>query len=124
MVARFCGANLVACMTPTDGAANAAILQRIVETVRDAGYDVLELPAPPALHDPDGAPLPASYCNFYIANAAVVVPSYGAPQDAAALELLAQAFPDREVIGLSAYDLLCGGGAFHCVTQPQPFRNE
>ena len=120
MVARFCGPGRVACMVPDESTANPAVLERIAEELVSAGYELVELPGPPILHDRDDAPLPASYCNFYVANAAVIVPTYEVPQDSIALARLADAFPGREVVGLSAYDLLCGGGAFHCVTQPQP----
>ena len=75
--------------------------------------------APGPVHAPDGSPLPATYCNFYVANEAIIVPSYGVPQDAAALARIAETFPTRQVVGLDASDLLCGGGAFHCATQPQ-----
>ena len=62
----------------------------------------------------------SSYANFYIANRAVIVPTYGVPEDEDALREISNAFPKREVIGLPGRDLLWGGGAFHCVTQPQP----
>jgi agmatine deiminase len=120
MVARFVAPNTVLCMKATAGAPNAAVLDSIERTLRASGLTVLELPAPSAISAPDGAPLPASYCNFYIANEAVIVPTYGIPEDQTALGELANAFPGREVIGLPAADLLWGGGAFHCVTQAQP----
>ena len=120
MVARFAAPNTVLCMKATAGAPNAEVLDSIERTLRASGLTILELPAPSAIAAPDGAPLPASYCNFYIANEAVIVPTYGIPEDQAALGELANAFPGRKVIGLPAADLLWGGGAFHCVTQAQP----
>lgn len=120
MVARFAPDGIVLCMAPDPGAPNARVLDEIVRDIRRAGLPTLELPAPPAVYARDGAPLPATYCNFYVANQAVIVPSYEVPTDARALAVLREAFPDRDAIGLPARDLLCGGGAFHCVTQPQP----
>jgi len=120
MIARFTSDNTVLCMGPRKDAPNATVLRDIVVALRDAELAVHELPAPSALADAEGAPLPASYCNFYVANDAVVVPTYGLPEDEAALEVVREAFGGREAIGLPARDLLCGGGAFHCATQPQP----
>lgn len=120
MIARFVAEDTVICMTPNPAAPNAGVLGSIERELRESGLNVLDLPAPLALRAPDGAPLPASYCNFYIANAAVIVPIYGTLEDDAALREIQNAFPGREVIGLAAADLLWGGGAFHCVTQSQP----
>ena len=80
---------------------------------------ILTLPTPePIFHQ--GQRLPASYANFYIGNAAVLVPSFAQATDAAALATLRPLFPQRRVIGIDAVDLVWGLGAFHCVTQQQP----
>jgi agmatine deiminase len=68
----------------------------------------------------DGQRLPASYANFYIANKIVLVPTFSDPADRAALNTLAGLFPDREVIGIAARDLVLGLGTLHCMTQHQP----
>ena len=120
MIARFAAPDAVFCMKAAPGTPNAEVLDSIERDLRASGLTVLELPAPRAVAGPDGAPLPTSYCNFYIANEAVIVPVYEIPEDRPALREIANAFPGREVIGLRAADLLWGGGAFHCVTQPQP----
>jgi agmatine deiminase len=119
MIARFVSSDTVVCMRPEGDVPNAELLRETRATLAEAGLRIVDLPAPGPVHAPDGAPLPASYCNFYVANAAVIVPSYGVPEDAAALARVAETFPTRQVIGLRASHLLCGGGAFHCVTQPQ-----
>ena len=67
-----------------------------------------------------GQRLPASYANFYIANGLVLVPTFHDPRDRVALNILAEVFPDREVIGVQSVDLVWGLGTLHCMTQQQP----
>ena len=64
--------------------------------------------------------LPASYANFYISNAAVLVPTFNDPNDRIALGILAELFTGRPVIGIHAVDLVWGLGTLHCLTQQQP----
>lgn len=86
---------------------------------RGRGLEVIPLALPePVIYD--GQRLPASYCNFYIANGVVVAPQFDCPQDQAAMETLARLFPTRQVRGLRAVELVWGLGAFHCITQQQP----
>jgi agmatine deiminase len=87
--------------------------------LRAAGLEVLELPAPPRVRV-DGAPVPASYANFYLANGVVLVPSFGVAADDRALGLLGELFPGRQVIGIPSRELAVGLGALHCVTQQEP----
>jgi agmatine deiminase len=80
---------------------------------------IIELPMPaPVIFE--GRRLPASYGNFYIANGVVLVPVFNDPNDRIALDILADLFPDREVIGIYSGDLIWGFGAMHCMTQQQP----
>jgi agmatine deiminase len=80
---------------------------------------IIELPMPsPVIFD--GRRLPASYGNFYIANAVVLAPVFNDPNDRFALDILADLFPDRDVIGIYSGDLIWGFGAMHCMTQQQP----
>jgi agmatine deiminase len=81
--------------------------------------EVVPLPMPAPLFG-RGQWLPASYANFYIANAAVLVPTFNDPADRQALGILAELFPDRPVVGIHAVDLVWGFGALHCLTQQQP----
>jgi agmatine deiminase len=67
-----------------------------------------------------GQRLPASYANFYIANALVLAPVFGDPNDRVALNTLARLFPDRKVVGIYSRDLVLGLGTLHCMTQQQP----
>jgi len=80
---------------------------------------VLQLPMPAPIYY-EGTRLPASYANFYIGNRVVLLPVFDDPDDAIAKEVLAGAFPGREIVGIDAVDLVWGLGAFHCVTQQQP----
>ena len=68
----------------------------------------------------DGARFCRSYINFYLANRAVIAPSYGIPEDGAAHEILSRTFPDREVVMVDIGDIAIGGGGIHCITQQQP----
>ncbi len=81
--------------------------------------EVVPLPMPSPLYF-DGYRLPASYANFYIANAAVIVPTFNDPNDRVALGILGEFFRDRPVVGIHAVDLVLGFGSLHCLTQQQP----
>jgi agmatine deiminase len=80
---------------------------------------VVHLPFPRACYAL-GDRLPASYANFYIANGTVIVPTFNDANDRVALDILADLFPDRTVVGLHALDLVWGQGTLHCLTQQEP----
>ena len=80
---------------------------------------IIELPMPAPVSF-EGRRLPASYGNFYIANGVVLVPVFNDPNDRFALDILADLFPDRDVVGIYSGDLIWGFGAMHCMTQQQP----
>jgi agmatine deiminase len=81
--------------------------------------EVISLPMPsPVVFN--GQRLPASYANFYIGNAVVIVPTFNDPNDRIALGILSDLFPDRMVAGIHAVDLVLGQGTLHCLTQQQP----
>jgi agmatine deiminase len=81
--------------------------------------NIIELPMPGPQYF-DGRRLPASYANFYIANAAVIVPTFRCICDEMALEILSEVFSDRKVIGIDSVDLIWGLGSFHCLSQQEP----
>jgi len=82
-------------------------------------FTVVELPMPrPIVFRRQR--VPASYANFYIANGVVLVPTFHDANDRVALNILAQVFPGRDVIGVHSVDLIWGLGALHCMTQQQP----
>jgi agmatine deiminase len=89
---------------------------RLLRTMADR---VVTLPMPrPVSYG--GQRLPASYANFYVANGVVLVPTFHDPGDRTALATLSRLFPGRQVIGISAVDLVLGLGALHCMTMQQP----
>jgi len=96
-------------------------IRRLREATDQDGksISIVELPMPAPLFF-DGRRLPASYANFYIANGLVLVPVFNDPNDRFALDILADLFPDREVVGIYSGDLIWGLGAMHCMTQQQP----
>jgi agmatine deiminase len=81
--------------------------------------EVVPIPMPSPLHF-NGLRVPASYANFYIANACVIVPTFNDPRDRTALGILSELFADRPVVGIHAVDLVWGFGTLHCLTQQQP----
>jgi agmatine deiminase len=86
---------------------------------RGQGLEVAELPVPPTLAR-EGQPLPGSYANFYIANGVVLVPAYGGENDAIARAVIADCFPDRQIVPIDCRSLIVGLGALHCLTQQIP----
>jgi agmatine deiminase len=118
-LARFVAPGRVAIPTPAAGDPNAAVYQDAARRLADAGLDIVTLPSPGKVIR-DGEIIPASYMNFYIGNAAAVVPLYGAANDEAAVAAVQALFPDRKAVGLSADHVLTGGGSFHCISQQLP----
>ncbi|ACU02916.1 MULTISPECIES: agmatine deiminase family protein [Pedobacter] len=81
--------------------------------------NIVQLPMPsPVIHE--DTRLPASYANFYIANAAVIVPTFRDVNDEKALKIIQDVFPDRKVIGIDSTDIIWGLGSFHCLSQQEP----
>jgi agmatine deiminase len=131
-LARFTTANTIITVVEHDPAdVNYAPLQdnlrrlRAMRNRRGEPFTIATLPMPAPLYF-DGVRLPASYANFYIANGAVLMPSFGCSADQVAQTMLARQFPDRRVVAIPSADLVWGLGAIHCLTQqhPVPFRSE
>jgi agmatine deiminase len=125
-LARFVNPRTIVLCAEADPAdANYRPLQENRERLQGASLadgvrpDVVPLPMPaPVVFS--GQRLPASYANFYITNAAVLVPTFNDPHDRVALGTLAELFPDRPVVGIHALDLVWGLGTLHCMSQQQP----
>ncbi|MEP0713486.1 MAG: agmatine deiminase family protein [Algoriphagus sp.] len=81
--------------------------------------NVVELPMPGPVFFDDQR-LPASYANFYIANESVIVPTFRDKNDHKALDILADCFPTRRIVGIDSTDIIWGLGSFHCLSQQEP----
>ena len=117
--------TVVSCVEADPASENYEALRENIRRLRDATTEsgkplaTLDLPMPAPIYF-EGRRLPASYANFYIANGLVLVPVFNDPNDRIALDILADIFPDRDVVGIYCGDLIWGFGAIHCMTQQQP----
>jgi agmatine deiminase len=119
-LARFVNPRtIVLCEEKNPQDPNYAPLRENAERLQGSGFDVVPLPMPqPVLFN--GQRLPASYANFYVCNAAVLVPVFADPNDRIALGIFSELFKDREVVGIPARDLVWGLGTLHCLSQQEP----
>jgi len=125
-ITRFVAPDTVVTVVEADTAdPNYETLQENIRRLRGCSDEngnelaIVELPMPaPVVFE--GRRLPASYANFYVANGLVLVPVFNDPNDRIALDVMADVFPDREVVGVYSGDLIWGFGALHCMTQQQP----
>ncbi|HET6473130.1 MAG TPA: agmatine deiminase family protein [Pseudomonadales bacterium] len=117
--------TVVTVVEPNRADVNHAPLAENLERLRGVrlrdgrALSIVELPMPAPVHGSRGR-LPASYANFYIGNDVVIVPVFGVPQDARAIDALAQCFPTRRIVPIDARALVVGLGTFHCLTQQIP----
>ena len=117
--------TVVTCVDADPSSENYEALRENIRRLRDAATEdgrplaTIDLPMPGPVYF-EGRRLPASYANFYIANGLVLVPVFNDPNDRVALDILADIFPDREIVGIYCGDLIWGFGAIHCMTQQQP----
>jgi len=117
--------TVVTCVDADPSSENYEALRENIRRLRDAATEdgkplaTIDLPMPAPVYF-EGRRLPASYANFYIANGIVLVPVFNDPNDRVALDILADIFPDRDVVGIYCGDLIWGFGAIHCMTQQQP----
>ncbi len=92
---------------------------RKMRLINGRQLNIIELPMPdPVIHEDQR--LPASYANFYIANTAVIVPTYRSKKDEHVIRILEDCFPTRKIIGIDSTDLIWGLGSFHCLSQQEP----
>lgn len=123
---RFVNANTIITVVEDDpNDSNYHMLQDNLNRLKAAKLEdgstpnIVELPMPHRL-DFEGLRIPASYANFLIINKCVLVPTFNDSNDRKALNIIADCFPDREVIGISAIDLIWGFGTLHCLSQQIP----
>jgi agmatine deiminase len=126
-LARFCAPDHICYVSCPDVAdehysALAAMEEELQEFRQADGspYKLTALPWPDAIHDEDGERLPATYANFLIINGAVLLPVYDVPQDEQAIEIMAEIFPNREIIPINCRPLIHQHGSLHCVTMQIP----
>jgi agmatine deiminase len=117
--------TVVTCVDADPASENYEALRENIRRLRDAVTEdgnplaTIDLPMPAAVYF-EGRRLPASYANFYIANGVVLVPVFNDLNDRVALDILADIFPDRDMVPIYCGDLIWGFGAIHCMTQQQP----
>lgn len=117
---------VVAAVSYTSDDSNAphlAAQMRVLQEATDANgrpFEIVPLLTPPPRLI-QGRRVPESYCNFYLANGIVVLPTFGFREtDDRAASQLQELFPDRDIVRIDASDFILGLGAFHCATQQQP----
>lgn len=123
---RFVNENTVVTIVESDANdSNYKPLQDNLKRLQNAKLEdgkplnIIELPMPKRIIF-DGLVLPASYANFLILNNCVLVPTFNDTNDRIALNILAECFPNREIIGINAIDLIWGFGTLHCLSQQIP----
>lgn len=90
---------------------------RALRTADGQPFNLIELPLPAAIHDPDGERLPATYANYLVVNNGILVPSYGQPKtDLLASMMIGSAFPGRKVVQVDCRALIRQHGSLHCAT--------
>ena len=122
-LARFVAEGRVAIPEPGENDPNWQVYVHALRDAKAAGLEVVTIPSPGRVLREEEI-VPASYMNFYIGNAAVVVPTYGVANDAAAVAAIGALFPGRRAVGLRADHILTGGGSFHCISQQLPRASE
>lgn len=126
-LARLCPDDTIAYVRCTDSTDEHYEALRLMEkqlktfrTLEGKPYRLLPLPMADAIVE-DGERLPATYANFLVMNEAVLYPTYNQPaNDALAAQVLQEAFPGREIIGIDCRALIRQHGSLHCVTMQYP----
>lgn len=126
--ARFVSSDRVLCSySQSKATSNGAVLKVNLDILRRSvdqdgkalKVDKLPMPKPLWLEE-ERRYLPASYANFYIGNECILLPVFKDRHDKKAIELLMEAFPNRQVVPIYAAELVYGYGGIHCVTQQEP----
>lgn len=88
---------------------------RDLRDLRGKPYELIKLPFVRAIYEGDER-LPATYANFLFINGGLLVPTYGDKNDALALQILQNALPHLNVIGIDCQTLIKQHGSLHCVS--------
>ncbi len=122
-LARFCDSETITyvqCSDPEDPHYPELLKmeQQLKEfrTAKGLPYQLVALPMVPALYNDAGMRMGATYANFLIINNAVLMPTYGVPEDTLALQIIAKLFPNRRVVGINCVPLIQQNGSLHCIT--------
>ena len=91
-----------------------------LQTAEGRPYRLIPLPWPQACYDEAGERMPATYANYLVINGAVLVPTYADPADQPALAAIAEAYPEREIIGIDCRPVIWQHGSLHCLTMQIP----
>lgn len=89
-----------------------------VEITKDEAWGVDEIEGTKPRQP--GERMAASYVNYYTGTTRVVYPLLDERKDDEAREILRGLYPDREMLGVPAREILLGGGNIHCITQQVP----
>jgi agmatine deiminase len=123
-VCRFVNKNTVVICNEETNDENKVILEDNIERLQNSKLEngsklnIIKIPMPsPIIFD--NLRVPASYANFYICNKSVLVPTFNDPNDRIALNIMADLFPTRKIIGIHAVDLIWGLGTIHCLTHEE-----
>ena len=127
MVARFTpSGSVLVNATDDESHPSARAFHRNARAIENEGLSTTPLPVP--LNQITGpnwgggtVTAPANYANFYATTSSVIIPQFGDPHDAQALDIISACFPHHQIKGLPARSLLVGGGGiFNCLTQQIP----
>lgn len=122
-LARFADEQTILYAYDADNSSLVAMEEQLLtlRTPKGNPYRLIALPQPTPMLDEGGQPMPATYANFLIINGKVLVPTYGQPEaDVEACRRIAQAFPDREIVGIDCRPLIWQHGSLHCMTMQLP----
>ncbi|MGK0188959.1 MAG: agmatine deiminase [Verrucomicrobiales bacterium] len=125
-LARFVSEDTVAvqtCNDPDDPnfAVAAENIRRLEDTTLKDGRPLTLVPLPSLdRFELNGIRMPASYANFLITNARVLIPQYGIQQDADAARIIGNLFPHRKAVPIDCSGIIWGRGALHCISQQVP----
>mgnify|MGYP000014663528 CR=1 FL=1 len=79
-------------------------------------YKLIKLPMPTAIYATNNERLPATYANFLITNASVLLPTYNTPEDRQAVTQLEHCFPNKKIVPIDCSALIQEHGSLHCIT--------